>query len=482
MTDQNENDQTSSTPEGPNDDDGGAEKTAPQDGRGREPVIQRDDRPRIVCRYGRLGHVGVFTHTKKTKFDSGSKLVLQTDRGIEIGRHIPLLCPQESSRRPDIESIRRYIDQSGQERGPRREGRVIRVASEQDLSEERHINGNAEEQLKYCRELTGRHGLPMKLITCEHLFGGERMVFYFMAEGRVDFRQLVRDLAREYQTRIEMRQVGARDEARLVADYEICGRECCCKSFLKTLRPVSMKMAKMQKATLDPSKVSGRCGRLRCCLRYEHEVYIDLNQRLARNNSWVQTDEGEGKVIDRQIITQLVTVELEDRRRVTFPMEEIEVLASKPPPRPQAPPESPDQPEKGAEQRNGEEAERGQASRRGKRHGSRPSQAKSGEMKPKNGARSDSTRNRDRQVSQGKTPPDPQPKTDKQQGSADETTRKGNGEPAASGGPPAQDGKPRKKRRSRGRGRRHRSRKGSGGKQGGASGRTGKQEKPKDNN
>ena len=112
-------------------------------------------------------------------------------------------------------------------------------------------------------------GLDMRMIACEHLLGGERIIFYFTAEGRIDFRQLVRDLAREYHTRIEMRQIGARDEARIVADFEICGRECCCKNFLKVLRPVNMKMAKLQKATLDPTKVSGRCGRLRCCLRYE---------------------------------------------------------------------------------------------------------------------------------------------------------------------------------------------------------------------
>lgn len=300
---------------------------------------REDDRPRILARYGLLGHIGVFAHARKMTFEAGSKLVLQTDRGIEIGQHIPLLSTEQRDQPIDAETARRCVELTGQERVQQREGRVIRVATEQDLSEERHINANIGEQLAYCQRLVEQHDLPMKLITCEHLFGGERMIFYFMAEGRVDFRQLVRDLAREYQTRIEMRQVGARDEARLVADYEICGRECCCKNFLKTLRPVSMKMAKMQKATLDPSKVSGRCGRLRCCLRYEHEVYNELNHRLARNNAWVRTPDGEGKVIDRQVITQWVTVELEDRRRVSYPMEEVEVLANKPPQQMQEPAE-----------------------------------------------------------------------------------------------------------------------------------------------
>ena len=114
------------------------------------------------------------------------------------------------------------------------------------------------------------------------MFGGERILFYFTAEERIDFRSMVRDLTTEYRTRIEMRQVGARDEARLLADYETCGREVCCKVFLKTLRPITMRMAKLQKATLDPTQVSGRCGRLKCCLRYEHVGYEELDKKLPR--------------------------------------------------------------------------------------------------------------------------------------------------------------------------------------------------------
>ena len=309
----------------------------PQTSASVEPPPARDDRPRIVARYGLLGALDEFTCSKKLQFALGSKLVIQTERGIEIGEHMPLPCAEGAPGSADPEMVRRCIEQSGSDSPQRHMGRVLRVATEQDLSEERHINAGTADELTACQRLVEKHELPMKLITCEHLFGGERIVFYFMAEGRVDFRQLVRDLAREYQTRIEMRQVGARDEARLVADYEICGRECCCKNFLKTLRPVSMKMAKMQKATLDPSKVSGRCGRLRCCLRFEHEVYDELNQRLFRNNTWVRTPDGDGKVVDRQVLTQLATVELENQRRVTHPVEEIEMLADRPPPRPAAP-------------------------------------------------------------------------------------------------------------------------------------------------
>ncbi len=318
-----------------------AESTAPSDRpsesratrNGPAPSRGSSDRPRVMARYGLMGLLGEFTYSKKIAIEPGCKLVLQTERGIEIGEHVPVSGTDPSGGPTDLETVRKFLQQSGPDYLQRRGGRVLRVASEQDLAEERHIDAGAAEELAYCQQLVRQHDLPMKLIVCEHLFGGERIIFYFLADGRVDFRQLVRDLAKQYQTRIEMRQVGARDEARLVADYDICGRQCCCKNFLKTLRPVSMKMAKMQKATLDPSKVSGRCGRLRCCLRYEHEVYEELNRRLARNNTWVRTADGDGKVVDRQVITQLVTVELEGQRRVTFPFEEVEVLADRPPQR-----------------------------------------------------------------------------------------------------------------------------------------------------
>ena len=224
-----------------------------------------DTRPRMIVRYGLLSAVGEFTYPPSLSFTGGERLVIQTDRGIEIGQHVPLTPPCRWGKAIDPEIIRRYVEQSGPEYLLSQCGRVLRVATPQDLAEQERLNADAAEELDFCRERVREHALPMKLVACEHLFGGERIVFYFMADGRVDFRALVHDLARQYRTRIEMHQIGARDEARLVGDYEICGRECCCKGFLKTLRPVSMKMAKMQKATLDPSKVSGRCGRLRCC-------------------------------------------------------------------------------------------------------------------------------------------------------------------------------------------------------------------------
>jgi len=175
----------------------------------------------------------------------------------------------------------------------------------------------------------------MRLVTVEHLLGGERIIFYFSSETRVDFRDLVRLLATQFRTRIEMRQVGARDEARLVADYERCGQRCCCQQFLKDLKPVSMRMAKTQKATLDPSKISGRCGRLMCCLRYEDVGYEELRKKLPRKNTWVQTAAGVvGKVVDGQIITQLVRLWLVDNTQIVVPNEEIQARDVPAPPIP----------------------------------------------------------------------------------------------------------------------------------------------------
>jgi hypothetical protein len=188
--------------------------------------------------------------------------------------------------------------------------------------------------VKTARGLVAEHNLQMKIVDAEPILGAEVLTFYFTSEERVDFRDLVREMARQFHARIELRQVGARDEARLVADYERCGQHCCCQQFLKVLKPVSMRSAKIQKATLDPLKISGRCGRLMCCLRYEDETYDSLRKNLPRRGARVGTPEGAGFVVDTQILTQLVLVELEppagaapgaeyERKQVAIPVEEL---------------------------------------------------------------------------------------------------------------------------------------------------------------
>jgi cell fate regulator YaaT (PSP1 superfamily) len=163
----------------------------------------------------------------------------------------------------------------------------------------------------------------MELVDVEHLFGGERIVFYFLAEKRVDFRELVKDLAREFRTRIEMRQIGIRDEAKLLADYGDCGKPVCCNTHMYVMPPVSMRMAKLQKSTLDPSKISGRCGRLKCCLRFEQDVYEEFQKELPQPGSRVVTAKGQGRVLAQEILARKVLVEFEDGRRLPVAMEEI---------------------------------------------------------------------------------------------------------------------------------------------------------------
>ena len=160
-------------------------------------------------------------------------------------------------------------------------GDILRVATEEDRAKIARVREQQKQQFDARASGSSRHHrLAMQLVDVEHLFGGERIIFYFLAEKRVDFRELVKSLAREFHTRIEMRQIGVRDEAKLLADYGDCGKPVCCNTHMVVMPPVSMRMAKLQKSTLDPSKISGRCGRLKCCLRFEQDVYEEFQQEL----------------------------------------------------------------------------------------------------------------------------------------------------------------------------------------------------------
>ena len=298
----------------------------------------------VVARYGRMKHIGLFRHHLETPPDVGTMLVVRTERGTELGRVLINVGPDESPHFIRKDKLDSFIRANGGDYPFRQGGRALRLANPQDVNDQQHLDRSAHEEDGYCRDQIKALGLDMKIVEVEHLLGGERIVFYFTAEHRVDFRELVKRMAGRYHTRIEMRQVGARDEARLVADYERCGQHCCCKQFLKFLKPVSMRMAKMQKATLDPTKISGRCGRLMCCLRYEDSSYEALAAALPKKNRWVRTADGVvGKVIDVQILTQLVVMLTPNRQRVAVANEEIvdrdvpepEAMAAPPPqPRP----------------------------------------------------------------------------------------------------------------------------------------------------
>lgn len=278
--------------------------------------------PTTAIRFGYMRYIGEFTHSPDMKFTCGALVIIQTRRGIEIGEQVSLTC-SGCDKSVTREQMKEWVGRSGEDTYMFNAGRILREATAADLAEFAHIQGDCQRKRNFARQVAQQHKLPLHVVECECPLGGERILFYFTAAERIDFRSMVKDLATEYRTRIEMRQIGARDEARLLADYETCGREVCCKVFLKTLKPISMRMAKVQKATLDPSQVSGRCGRLKCCLRYEHTGYEELDKRLPRVGAQVRTNHGEGVVVNRQILTQLLQIRTDDNTLVSVVAEDI---------------------------------------------------------------------------------------------------------------------------------------------------------------
>jgi cell fate regulator YaaT (PSP1 superfamily) len=215
--------------------------------------------PDYIVRYGAMRLLGVFSVAGGRECHRGMNVIARTDRGLETGEVLCEAAPETLALLKDPGA-----------------GQILREMTAEDRNELIRLRKEALDQFEVCRRHVERLGLNMQLVDIEHLFGGERIVVYYLAENRVDFRELVRVLAGEFQTRIEMRQIGVRDEAKLLADYGDCGCPVCCNTHLVEMPPVSMRMAKLQKATLDPTKISGRCGRLKCCLRYEYESYEQM--------------------------------------------------------------------------------------------------------------------------------------------------------------------------------------------------------------
>ncbi len=262
--------------------------------------------PKYIVRHGTMRFLGEFEPGDGHAYARGDEVVARTDRGLEVGE---VLC--EATPRA-VELI-----------GTPTHGRILRRLTDDDrAAAERALQAEAEE-LAACERFVAQRRLQMELVDIEHLFGGERIVFYFLAEKRVDFRDLVKDLARAYQTRIEMRQIGVRDEAKLLADYGDCGKPVCCNTHMAQMPPVSMRMAKLQKSTLDPSKISGRCGRLKCCLRFEQDVYEEFQSALPAVNARVVTSKGQGRVLAQEVLARKLLVEFEDGRRVLVEQSEI---------------------------------------------------------------------------------------------------------------------------------------------------------------
>jgi cell fate regulator YaaT (PSP1 superfamily) len=201
---------------------------------------------------------------------------------------------------------------------------VLRVAGDDDVAKMDGYAAKLREEMEAFRGLVKKHKLDMKPIGVEHLFDDSKMVFYFVAEERVDFRDLVRELASEFHTRIDMRQIGVRDEARMVGGLGHCGEQLCCVRFGSEFQPVSIRMAKEQDLPLNPLKISGLCGRLMCCLRYEYEAYKDFKQRAPKCGTPVETPTGQGKVVSLNTPKETVTVRMPDGTQVTVPLEGVD--------------------------------------------------------------------------------------------------------------------------------------------------------------
>lgn len=341
----------------------------------------------IVVRFGSVKMIGEYPYDGDAKPGCGTKLVVRTHRGTEMADMLTTTCGNSGcSKSISRKEMLEYIENSGGRDYPfHTNGRVLRIATVEDLNHwsELRTRFNKAETLAL-RELiasgagaigpgdakpdNGTDILPMKIVEVEPILGGEYVTVHYLSEERVDFRELVPLLAKRYSARVEMHQIGARDEARLTADYEKCGQYCCCKNFLKVLKPVSMKSAKMQKASLDPLKISGRCGRLMCCLRYEDETYTELQKRLPKLKSRVNTVDGPGTVIDSKILVQLVLVRLDSGAPdIAVAVEELLPMDAVPPEPPPPPKPAPPRPESPAPPTPGTQLPRSSSRRRKRR-------------------------------------------------------------------------------------------------------------------
>lgn len=261
----------------------------------------------VGVRFKEKGKIYYFS-PQEYQIEIDTPVIVETSRGQEYGKVV--VGPREVD---DSEIHGELKD-------------VIRVATEEDYSHHIDNRNLAREALLICQEKIENHNLDMRLISSEYTFDNSKLLFYFTAEGRVDFRDLVRDLAAVFRTRIELRQIGVRDEAKLLGGLGCCGRECCCSSFLSEFAPVTIKMAKDQGLSLNPTNISGICGRLLCCLRYEQEGYEEVLKKMPKQGFRVQTPLGEGLVIDTYNIQELVKVkvQIDDAFEThVFPLEDL---------------------------------------------------------------------------------------------------------------------------------------------------------------
>ena len=264
----------------------------------------------IGVRFKEVGKVYYFSPGKQ-KVSVGEKVIVETARGVECGTVV----------------IGNFMAEDGDIVHPLKE--IYRIATEQDLQMLEKNKARKDDIMKVFTQKIAEHKLSMKPIDVECTFDGGKIMFYFTAESRVDFRDLVKDLAGIYRTRIELRQIGVRDEAKMLGGLGICGRQLCCASFLGEFQPVSIKMAKEQSLSLNPTKISGTCGRLMCCLKYEQDSYEELLKITPKVGALVETAEGRGTVTDANLLTGVLKVSLDknkDAPPVSFNRSDVKLI------------------------------------------------------------------------------------------------------------------------------------------------------------
>ena len=259
----------------------------------------------VGIRFKKAGKVYYFSPSGFS-VEKNQNVIVETARGIEFGQVVD-----------DIKTISKK--ELVAELKP-----VIRIADECDKDWDRQNKKKAKDALDICVEKIIEHKLDMKLVDCEYTFDNNKVIFYFTSDDRIDFRELVKDLASIFRTRIELRQIGVRDHAKMVGGIGSCGQQCCCNRFLSEFAPVSIKMAKDQSISLNPTKISGMCGRLMCCLKYEQDGYIENIKRLPKVGTNVITPEGAGIVIDVNALTEFVKVKVETEDNI----DEIKIFPS----------------------------------------------------------------------------------------------------------------------------------------------------------
>ncbi|MDV3425907.1 MAG: stage 0 sporulation family protein [Bacillota bacterium] len=248
----------------------------------------------VGVRFKRAGKIYYFNPEDK-EINQDEYVIVETARGIEFGR-----CVVESKEVSEDDIV-----------SPLKS--VIRKATKEDIKKHKENKEKEKDAFQICLNKIGEHKLSMKLIDVEYTFDNNKIIFYFTAQGRVDFRELVKDLATVFRTRIELRQIGVRDEAKMVGGIGPCGRILCCHKFLGDFAPVSIKMAKEQSLSLNPAKISGLCGRLMCCLNYEQNTYERIREKLPRVGSIVDTPEGRGEVVANSVVKERVTIKVSEK-------------------------------------------------------------------------------------------------------------------------------------------------------------------------